>query len=43
MQDGHGVLNAAEVNEVASQVMGVRGGVLFEDGDSLLGASRAGE
>lgn len=41
LEKGQGVLDAIEVDEVASQVMTVRGGVLFEDGDSLLGASGA--
>lgn len=43
MEEGQGVLDAAEVDEVAGQVMRVRGRVLLEDGDSVLGASGAGE
>ncbi|KOG22558.1 hypothetical protein ADK34_21660 [Streptomyces viridochromogenes] len=43
MEDVHSLFGAAEIDEVAGQVMPVRGGMLLEDDDSLLGASGAGE
>lgn len=43
LEEYDSVFDATQVDEVASQVMAVREGVLFENGNSLLGASSAGE
>lgn len=43
LENRQGALHAGEVAEVVGQVMPVRVGVLFEDGDSIPGASGAGQ